>query len=244
VPVAPLDRYAPAVDRERGDPAPVRSRLHAVAVLLVALLVAGTIVATVAGTLSLTRRSAATDPPTPAPAAPTELAAPPAPTSPPTPADPPGAFRDPALRALAESFLAGPAVSCAQRPPATDEAESVACDLGEGRAAVFTRMVTPDVMREQRRGVVAGQNAEPGTVVSARWRYVAGRPGTRAAVPDGQNDRGEGVRVRFVDREGVPRLYFDQDSSGCTGELTLTRPTGNDLADLDALRSFWSNPAR
>jgi hypothetical protein len=105
-------------------------------------------------------------------------------------------------------------------------------------------MVTPDVMREQRRGVVEGQNAEPGTVVSVRWRYVAGRPETRAGVPDGQNDRGEGVRVRFVDREGVPRLYFDQDSSGCTGELTLTRPTGNDLADLDALRSFWSNPAR
>ena len=238
---------SPGVDREpgeRGDPAPVRSRLHTVAALLVALLVVGTIVATVAGTLSLTRRSAATDPPTPAPAAPTELAAPPAPTSPPPPADPPGAFRDPALRALAESFLAGPAVSCAQRPPATDEAESVACDLGEGRTAVFARMITPDVMREQRRGVVEGQNAEPGTVVSVRWRYVAGRPGTRAGVPDGQNDRGEGVRVRFVDREGVPRLYFDQDSSGCTGELTLTRPTGNDLADLDALRSFWANPAR
>jgi hypothetical protein len=214
------------------------------AALLVALLVAGTIVATVAGTLSLTRRSEATGPPTPAPAAPTELAAPPAPTSPPTPADARGAFRDPALRALAESFLAGPAVSCEQRPPATDEAESVACDLGEGRAAVFTRMVTPDVMREQRRGVVEGQNAEPGTVLSVRWRYVAGRPGTRAGVPDGENDRGEGVRVRFVDREGVPRLYFDQDSSGCTGELTLTRPTGNDLADLDALRSYWANPAR
>jgi hypothetical protein len=239
------------VDRETGerhDPAPVRSRLHAVAVLLVALLVAGTIVATVAGTLSLTRRSTATGPPTPAPATPTELAAPPAvPTTaapPAAPTDPRSAFRDPALRALAESFLAGPAVSCAQRPPATDEAESVACDLGEGRTAVFTRMVTPDVMREQRRGVVEGQEAEPGTVVSVRWRYVAGRPGTRAGVPDGQNDPGEGVRVRFVDREGVPRLYFDQDSSGCTGELALTRPTGNDLADLDALRSFWANPAR
>jgi hypothetical protein len=247
VPVAPLDRYAPAVDREpgeRGDPAPVRSRLHAVAVLLVALLVAGTIVATVAGTLSLTRRSDATGPPPAATAAPTELAAPPAATSLAAPNDPHSAFRDPALRALAESFLAGPAVSCAQRPPATDEAENVACDLGEGRAAVFTRMVTPDVMRDQRRGVVEGQAAEPGTVVSVRWRYVAGRPGTRAGVPDGQNDRGEGVRVRFVDREGVPRLYFDQDSSGCTGELALTRPTGNDLADLDALRSFWANPAR
>jgi hypothetical protein len=219
-----------------------------VAVLLVALLVAGTIVATVAGTLSLTRGSDATGPPTPAPAAPTALAAPPAaPTTaapPAAPTDPRSAFRDPALRALAESFLAGSAVSCAQRPPATDEAESVACDLGEGRTAVFTRMVTPDVMREQRRGVVEGQNAEPGTVVSVRWRYVAGRPGTRAGVPDGQNDRGEGVRVRFVDREGMPRLYFDQDSSGCTGELTLTRPTGNDLADLDALRSYWANPAR
>jgi hypothetical protein len=49
--------------------------------------------------------------------------------------------------------------------------------------------------------------------------------------------------VRFVGRDGVPRLYFDQDSSGCTGELTPARPTGNDRADLEELRTFWADPA-
>jgi hypothetical protein len=107
---------------------------------------------------------------------------------------------------------------------------------------VFSRMRTPEVMRDQRRGIVTGQGAEPGTVVSVRWRYVPGQPETRAGIPPAQKDRGEGVRVRFVDRGGVPRLYFDQDSSGCTGDLALTRPTGNDRADLEALRTFWSDP--
>jgi hypothetical protein len=152
-------------------------------------------------------------------------------------------FQDPTLRTLAEPFLAGPSVSCTQRDPGADVTESVACDLGGGRTAVFNRMVSPDVMRHQRSGIVAGRGAQPGTVLSVRWRYVAGRPETRAAIPAGQKVRGEGVRVRFVDRAGVPRLYFDQDSSGCTGDLALTRPTGNDRADLESLRTFWSDPA-
>jgi hypothetical protein len=240
--------------------APVRSRPPAVAVLLVALLVAGTIIASVAGTLSLSRGSGTGGSPLAPVAAPPEMATPPAaasttepteaaPTAAPTaaqpapPADPRSVFQDPELRALAEPFLAGPAVSCAPRDPDADVAERVACDLGGGRAAVFSRLLTPDVMRDQRRGIVAGQGAQPGTVLSVRWRYPAGGPETRAGIPPGQRDRGEGVRVRFVDREGVPRLYFDQDSSGCTGDLSLTRPTGNDRADLEALRTFWADPA-
>ena len=217
--------------------------------LLVALLVAGTIVATVAGTFALTRRSDATGPPTP-PACSALLesrgtrdcgatTAPPA-----APTDPRSAFRDPALRALAESFLAGPAVSCAQRAPAADEAESVACDLGGGRTAVFTRMVTPDVAARAapRRRRRPGGRTRHGACRCAGATSRAGRgpgPGSRP----GEDDRGEGVRVRFVDREGVPRLYFDQDSSGCTGDLALTRPTGNDRADLEALRIVLGEPA-
>lgn len=223
-------------------------------VVLAALLVAGTIVASVVGVVSLLGGSGTSGPtaappeiatpPASPPPAPTEAAPTAAPTAaaPAPPADPRGVFQDETLRAFAEPFLAGPAVSCEQRGPAPDTTESVACDLGGGRTAVFARMTTPDAMRDQRRLVVAGRQAQPGTVVSVRWRYVAGRTDTRAGIPAGQTDRGEGVRVRFVDREGVPRLYFDQDSTGCTGDFALTRPTGNDSADLETLRTYWADP--
>jgi hypothetical protein len=250
------DIVAPA----RHPPAPARSRPPAVVVLLVALLVAGTIVSSVAGTLALSEGSGTPAPPLTPVAAPPEIATPPdtapatasteaAPaavptTAPPTPpADARSVFQDPALRTLAEPFLAGSAVSCVPRNQDADVAERVSCDLGGGRTAVFSRFINPDVMRDQRRGIVAGQDARPGTVLSVRWRYVAGRPETRAGIPPGQNDRGEGVRVRFVDREGVPRLYFDQDSSGCTGDFSLARRTGNTRADLETLRRFWADPA-
>jgi hypothetical protein len=240
--------------------ATIGSRPPAVLVLLAVLVVAGTIVASVVGTLSLSRGSGPAAPP-PAPvAAPPEVATPPAtapttdpteaaptaaPTAaaPPPPADPRSVFQNPALLTLAEPFLARPAVSCEQRGPGEDVTESVACDLGGGRTAVFNRMASPDVMRTQRRGIVAGQDARPGTVLSVRWRYVAGRSETRAGIPPLAKDRGEGVRVRFVDREGVPRLYFDQDSSGCSADLALAQPTGNDRADLETLRTFWADPA-
>lgn len=234
--------------------APGGTRPPALLVLLAALVVAGTIVASVAGTLSLTAGPATGGSPPGPLAAPPELATPPAapptdptqaaPTAAPTAARPapPAVFRDPALRTLAEPFLTGPATSCEQRDPGADAAESVACDLGDGRTAVFSRMVTPDAMRDQRAGILAGRDARADTVVSVRWRYVGDQPETRAGIPPPENDRGEGVRVRYVDREGVPRLYFDQDSSGCTGDIALTRPTGNNRADLDALRRYWSDP--
>jgi hypothetical protein len=233
------------------------TRPPGVLVALTALLVAGTILASVVGALSLLGALGAGGP-APA-AAPPSLALPPPPPSetppnapptpaptaeaPPPPADPRGVFQDPALRALAEPFLAGPAVSCEQRAPDADVTERVACDLGGDRTAVFSRIRTVEVMRDQRRGIVAGEGAQPGTVVSVRWRYAAGGADTHAGIPAGRTDRGEGVRVRFVGRDGVPRLYFDQDSSGCTGELTLARPTGNDRADLEELRTFWADPA-
>ncbi|GAA5140941.1 hypothetical protein GCM10023320_79270 [Pseudonocardia adelaidensis] len=239
--------------------APGGSRPPAMLVLLAALLVAATIVAAVVGTLSLTGGAGPGGPPPARVAAPPELATPPAappavpteaaPTAAPTaeapapPADPRSVFRDPALRTLAEPFLTGPAASCDQRDPGADVTETVACDLGGGRSAVFSRMVSPEAMRDHRRGIVAGRDARAGTVRSVRWRYVAGRPETRAGVPPLEKDRGEGIRVRFVDRAGVPRLYFDQDSSGCTGDIALTRPTGNDRADLEALRTYWADPA-
>lgn len=234
------ERGASGVTTARLAAALVRSRpVFAAAAILVTI----TIAATVAGSLSLS------GPPPSASVVPTEAAAPTtgpttdATTAPVTAtADPRGVFRDPALRALAEPFLAGPGVRCEQGEPAADVAERVTCDLGGGRTGVFARMLTPDVMREQRRGIVAGQRAGPGTVLSVRWRYAEGRPGTHTGIPAGLDDRGEGVRVRFIDREGVPRLYFDQDSSGCTGDIALTEPTGDDGADLEALRIFWEDP--
>jgi hypothetical protein len=222
----------------RPTPASIRSRLAFVAA---ALLVTVTVVVAVLGTISLSGRSGTTGSPPAAPA-PTEVAAPPTATQAPT--DPRSVFRDPALRALAESFLAGPGVSCAQREPGTDAVESVACDLGQGRTGLFTRMRSAEAMREVRQDLLTGRTAEPGTVLSVRWRYADGRSGTRAGIPPSQGDRGEGVRARFVDLEGAPRLYFDQDSSGCSGELALTEPTGDDDADLEALRAFWESPAR
>jgi hypothetical protein len=151
-------------------------------------------------------------------------------------------FQNPELRTLAEPFLAGPAVSCEPRVPAPDEAETVVCDLGGGRTAVFSHMSTPEAMRDRRQDIVTGRQARTGTVVSVRWRYVGDRTDTRAGIPAGQRDRGEGVRVRYVDRDGVPRLYFDQDSTGCTGDLALTRPSGNERDDLEELRTFWADP--
>lgn len=237
--------------------APVGARPPAVLVVLAALLVTGTIIASVVGTLSLLRGPGTPGQPPAAAAAPPEIATPPvvpttgptetSPTPAPTaaapapPADPRGVFQDQALRTLAEPFLTGPA-SCERREPGPGITESVACDLGGDRTAVFTRVATPEAMRQARRAIVAGRNARAGTVVSVRWRYVPGRPETRDGIPPGQTDRGEGVRVRYVDREGVPRLYFDQDSSGCTGVIALTRPTGNSRTDLEALRTYWNDP--
>jgi hypothetical protein len=231
-------------------------------VLVVALLVAATVVASVVGTLSLAQGSGPA-PPHGAPAAPPELATPPAgpeadptdaatdaaPTAAPTaeppapPTDARSVFQNEELRTLAAPFLAGSEVSCAGRAPAVGASETVSCDLGAGRTALFSRFTSPDVMRDQRRDVVAGRDAEPGTVLSVRWRYGARGEAIRDGIPPGQNARGEGVRVRFVDGQGVPRLYFDQDSCGCAGDIALTRPTGNDRADLEALREYWADPA-
>jgi hypothetical protein len=216
-------------------PAPGRSRRARLATAAAALLVTATLVITVAAALSLSGRPASA----PSPTAPDATAA--APT--PAPADPRTVFRDPALRALAEPFLVDPAARCEQTEPIINVAESVMCELGRGRLGLFTKVLTADAMRGLRDGFLAGQLAEPGTVRSLRWRYVEGRPGARTGIPPDENDPGEGVRVRYVDNEGVPRLYFDQDSSACIGYLALAEPTGDDEADLEALRSYWANPA-
>lgn len=254
----------PAVGRdadERGAGAAVRralapagSRPPAVLVVLAALLVAGTVVASVAGAYALQRgQGPAGSPPAIAtpPAAPpshSEQAAPvPAPTAqaPAPPSDPRAVFADPALRALAEPFLAGPGVSCQSRTPEDGETERVACELGAGRTAVFTR-TSPEEMRQRRQDLVAGRQARPGTVVSLRWRYDGSGTATRTGIPAGHEVRGEGVRVRYVDLEGRPRFRFDQDATGCAGDLALTRPTGDaradQEADLEELRLFWADP--
>ncbi|GAA0937057.1 hypothetical protein [Pseudonocardia zijingensis] len=224
-------------------------------VLLAGALVGVTVIASVVGTLSLTAGSATGgSPPDPVAAPPGLATPPPAPPTEPARAEPtaaptgerpapPDVFQDPELRTLAAPFLTGPGASCERRAPEPDVAESVACDLGDGRTAVFTRTVTPEAMRERRQDVLAGRDARAGTVVSVRWRYAGQGQATRAGIPPRENARGEGVRVRFVDREGAARLYFDQDSTACIGDITSTRPDAGSGADQEALRRYWSDPA-
>jgi hypothetical protein len=154
-------------------------------------------------------------------------------------------FRDPQLRAFAEPYLQGPIVACrAGTEPQVNVAESVTCDLGNGRIGMFSKMLGVEVMRDLRAGFLAGRQAAPGTVRSLPWRYVADRPGVRTGIPVTRNDPAEGIRVRYIEVTGAPRLYFDQESCACTGFFGLSQPSGNNRVDLDALRAYWADPAR
>ncbi|WP_214408085.1 hypothetical protein [Pseudonocardia lacus] len=157
------------------------------------------------------------------------------------PADPRDAFVDPGLLALAEPYLSGPGAVCVGEEPAVNQQESVTCDLGNGYAALFSRMLTVDLLHDLRGSFVEGPYAVPGTVRSLRWKYRADPPGTKTGIPADSPERGEGVRVRYIDANGmVPRLYFDQDSTASSGFIVAVDPD----ADLDDLRSFWAAPTR
>jgi hypothetical protein len=168
------------------------------------------------------------------------------PTEQPTvPADPRAAFRDPGLLALAEPFLAAePGALCRPGEPQVNLQESVSCAFPSGHAALFSKLLSIDIMRDLRASFLEGPYAESDSIRSLRWKYVAGRPGVRTGIAPERADAGEGIRVRYVDEEGVPRLYFDQDSCACAGFIALVEPTGDDRADLDALRAYWADPAR
>jgi hypothetical protein len=154
----------------------------------------------------------------------------PAPTSA-APADPRSAFEDPALRAFAEPYLAAPGVSCRRAEPPVDVAESVVCDLGNGRTGLFNRMLGVDEMRAVRRDFLEGRSAEPGTVRSLRWRYAEDRARVPTGIPADQSDTGEGVRVRFVDPQGYRGSTSTRSprpappTSLWSGPPATTRPT-------------------
>jgi hypothetical protein len=72
-----------------------------------------------------------------------------------------------------------------------------------------------------------------------RWKFAAGRPGVKTGIPAGDPAQGEGVRVRYIDDSGYPRLYFDQESTASSGFIGTGVPT----RDLDDVRAFWADPA-
>jgi hypothetical protein len=153
--------------------------------------------------------------------------------------DPASVIQDPALRALAAPFLTGPDAYCEAGTPGINQRESVTCLLDDRRIGMFTAMLNADVMDDLRQTFLSGAVAEEGSVVSLRWRYTdSGRIGIPAANPD----RGEGTRVRYVDDQGDPRLYFDQEATAVNGFLALVEPSGDPTADLDELRAFWMDP--
>lgn len=153
--------------------------------------------------------------------------------------DPASVIQDPALRALAAPFLTGPAAYCERGVPGVNQRESVTCLLDDRRIGMFTAMLDADVMGDLRQTFLSGAVAEEGSVRSLRWRYSdTGRIGIPAASPD----EGEGTRVRYVDEQGDPRLYFDQEATAVNGFLALIEPSGDPTADLDELRAFWMDP--
>lgn len=154
--------------------------------------------------------------------------------------DPRLAFRDPGLLALAEPYLRTPGVSCVAESTVTNLQELVSCYLGGRWIGGFGKYLSVDRFRFIRAAQLEGALARPGTVRSLRWRYVSDRPGVKTGIPAGRGDLGEGVRIRLIAEDGVPFLYFDQDSTLSYGLLSSADPA----TDLDMLRAFWADPTR
>lgn len=152
--------------------------------------------------------------------------------------DPGLAFSDVALRTLAEPYLLGPDPVCAPSALAAGERERVVCDLGNGWVGLFVRMVDVDALRALRDGFVQGNGAQPGSTSTARWDFVPGPPGAKDGLEISDPAQGQGVRVRFVDERGTPRLYFDQDATLALSFLASVDPA----RDGDALRDYWATP--
>ncbi|MCO1655265.1 hypothetical protein [Pseudonocardia humida] len=249
-PAEPPPGAPPTAELDRGSarPAPARRIGTGLVALLVVLAVAagGALFATLTSTAE-PRPAPAAAPPAPA----TATTAPaPSPSAAPVgdkdsaplagaPADPRDAFVDPGLLALAEPYIGGPGAVCLGEEPVVNQQESVSCDLGNGYAALFSRMLTVDLLHDLRRSFLEGPYAVPGSVRSLRWKYRAEPPGAKTGIPADSAERGEGVRVRYIDADGsIPRLYFDQDSTASSGFIVAVDPA----RDLDDLRSFWAAP--
>ncbi|WP_214408086.1 hypothetical protein [Pseudonocardia lacus] len=242
------------------DPAPLvtgrRSGFGLVALLVVLVLAAGGVLYAAFAPSAESRPALAVatpDPPTsPAPAAPgpptaTSTLAPPAQEkdSGPlagAPENPRDAFADPDLLALAGPYIGGPGAVCVGGEPMINQRETVTCDLGNGYIALFSRLLTVELLHDLRGTFLQGPYAVPGSVRSLRWKYRADPPGAKTGIPADNPERGEGVRVRFLeqadDGSTIPRLYFDQDSTASNGVIASVDPD----ADLDDLRSYWAAP--
>jgi hypothetical protein len=149
------------------------------------------------------------------------------------------------MRALAEPFLRTPGAVCEAGLTGVNIQESVGCsNLNGGHAALFTKFLNADLMRDIRRGNLQGVLHQPGTTRSLRWKFVDRAAGTRTGIPAGSSEPGEGTRVRFIEEAGDPYLYFDQDSTAVAVIITSTNRTGDTTVDLDELRSYWADPNR
>lgn len=144
---------------------------------------------------------------------------------------------------MAEPYINRPGVHCEREPePRIGHREQVSCDLGDRYLGFFQSMVTPAGVRAVRDGDLRaeGGQALAGTVRSLRWKPAAGRRGVKIGIPADGRDRGDGVRVRFLDPDGGKWLHFDVDG-GHQYALLATLDPGRTPEDL---RRFWADPDR
>ncbi|WP_214406053.1 hypothetical protein [Pseudonocardia lacus] len=236
-PAAPAAEPAPT---PTGPDRPAHRRLLVPVAAAVAVLLVGGIVGYAALAPAVPAAPGIAAPTTaPSVAAPSATPAPPTPATPtgaPVPADPRAAFTDPAVLALAEPYLV-PGTTCTAEEPDVNVREVVNCFIGDRYGMVFTRYLSADFMRQIRAGFLGGSGLAPGATRSLRWKFVDGRPGVKTGIRAGSSEQGEGVRIRSVSEDGLPLLWFDQDSTGIAVMLS-----GGEAVDLDGLRAFWADP--
>jgi hypothetical protein len=154
----------------------------------------------------------------------------------PAPSDPRLAFSDLGLRTLAEPYLLGADPVCAPSALAADEQERVVCDLGNGWVGLFVRVTDADALYALRDGFERGTGALPGTTTATNWDFVAG--GVKDGLEISDPNPGQGVRVRYTDERGTPRLYFDQEATLALSFLANVDPA----RDGEALLAYWADP--
>jgi hypothetical protein len=123
--------------------------------------------------------------------------------------------------------------------PSSYFSEIVLCYLGGGRVALFRKAVDNNVLRQARSAFAtnAWGDARTGTIRSTRWASVPGQPQLKTDIAG----TGEGARIRWVTTRGYRDLYFDQDSTACSGLMTV-RSSAPDSAD--PLHDYWAGLTR
>ncbi|MEU4157934.1 hypothetical protein [Actinoplanes sp. NPDC026670] len=234
-----------------GEPPARRTRGRAVPVLAAGAVVAVAAVAALTWTQLGTAADTGTDAAaTPSPSAAPSTTAPALPAADPTPStsqapetatDPLEVFRAPELRRLAEIYVKSGGVQCRTAATPLGVQEAVACNFGDhGVVGIFYKYLGPETLSKARDGLIGGEvTAKNGTVRQLWWRFLNERAGTKYGIPMGVSARAEGLRVRFhSSATSTPTLYFDQESTLCSG--LFTSPT----ADRTELREFWADPQR